>query len=191
MKSPILTINYKFCDFLPTCLQTCSCKMYFVVHKFPNLSKVVIHLGTHAHPVANEKCREFFQEMKNTVVDEVYRTLIATTLAIALSISKTFLFCHLSNEDGKGLLELFEGEKLDQTLLKFTPLCSLGIGNGIASLKHHPNYSNFVDYILKLKAISTYDYIENNCFPSQHVMQKVYLFKMSVDGDTSEFDLVQ
>jgi hypothetical protein len=29
--------------------------MYYVVHKFANLSKATIHLGTHAHPVANNK----------------------------------------------------------------------------------------------------------------------------------------
>ncbi len=31
-----------------------------VVHKFPNLSKVMIHLGTHAHPVVDGKCRKSF-----------------------------------------------------------------------------------------------------------------------------------
>jgi len=57
LKSPIYTINRKFCNSLPTCLQTCNCKMYYVVHKFPNLSRVVIHLGAHALLVVNGKCR--------------------------------------------------------------------------------------------------------------------------------------
>jgi hypothetical protein len=59
MKSPIYIISCKLCDSSPTSLQTCSSKMYYVVHKFSNLSRVVIHLGIHAHLVAN-KCRESF-----------------------------------------------------------------------------------------------------------------------------------
>jgi hypothetical protein len=54
------------------------------------------------------------------VVDEVCRTY----LVIALFANKTFLSCHLYNEDGKSLVEFLEGERLNQTLLKFTPLCS-------------------------------------------------------------------
>jgi hypothetical protein len=54
--------------------------MYYLVHKFPNLSRVMIHLGTHSHPVAKGKCRKSFQEMKNMVVDEVYYTPIAITV---------------------------------------------------------------------------------------------------------------
>jgi hypothetical protein len=58
--------------------------MYYVVHKFPNLSRTVIHLGTHAHPIVNGKCRKYFQEMKNMVVDKVCCTPTTTILAIAL-----------------------------------------------------------------------------------------------------------
>jgi len=55
------------------------------------------------------------------VVDEVYCTPTATTLAIALSMNKTFLSCNLFNKDGKGLVEFFKGEKLNQMLLKCAP----------------------------------------------------------------------
>jgi hypothetical protein len=57
------------------------------------------------------------------VVDEVYHTSTLTSLTIALFMNKTFLFRHLFNEDGKGHVEFFKGEKLNQTLLKFIPLC--------------------------------------------------------------------
>ncbi len=153
MKSPIFIIDYKFYDSSLTCLQTCSYIMYYVVHKFPNLSRVVIHLGTCAHPVANNKCRESFHVMKNMVVDGVCCTPTATTLTIVLFTNKTFLFHHLFNEDGQGPMEFFKGEKLDQMLLKFVPLCSLNICNFIASLKHCLSNFNSIDYILKLKAL--------------------------------------
>jgi hypothetical protein len=63
------------------------------------------------------------------VVDKVCCILIATTLDIALFASKTFIFHHLFNEDGKGPMELFKGENLNQTWLKFAHLCSPSIHN--------------------------------------------------------------
>lgn len=119
MKSLIYTISYKFYDFSPTCLQTCNCKMYYIVHKFPNPLIVVIHLGTDAHPIANNKCKESFQDMKNMVVYEVCCMLTTIILAITLYVSKTFLSYHLFNKGGKGHVELLKGEKLNQILLKF------------------------------------------------------------------------
>ncbi len=58
------------------------------------------------------------------VIDEVCRTSIVTSLVIALFANKTFLSHHLYNEDGKGFMEFLKGERLNRTLLKFTPLCS-------------------------------------------------------------------
>jgi hypothetical protein len=69
--------------------------MYYVAHKFPNLLRITIHLGTHSHPVIEGMCRESFQEMKNMVADEVCHTPTITFLAITLIASKTFLACHL------------------------------------------------------------------------------------------------
>jgi hypothetical protein len=146
-------------------------------------------LGTHAHLLVDGKCRESFQEMKNMVAKKVCHTPIATTLAITFTTNKKFLFCHLFKEDGEGHVELLKGEKLDQALLKFTPLCFLDIHNFIVSLKHHPSNSSSIDYILKLKAMSSYDFIKDNCFLDQQAGQKVYLFKMSMDGVVFIFDL--
>jgi hypothetical protein len=70
--------------------------------------------------------------------NEVCHMLITTSSTIALFANKSFLFRHLFNEDGKGLVGLSKGEKLNHTLLKFTPLCSLGIWNLITSLDELP-----------------------------------------------------
>ncbi len=101
------------------------------------------------------------------VIDEVCHISTNTTLAIALSMRKTFLSHHLFNEDGEGPMELLKGEKLDQMLLKFTLLCSPGIRNLIISLKHRPGNFGSIDYILKLKALSSYNYIQDNYFLGQ------------------------
>jgi hypothetical protein len=164
--------------------------MYYVVHKFPNLSKAIIHLGTHAHSIANGKCRESFQEMKNMVEDKVCHTPTTTTSTIALFTNKTFLSCHLFKKDGQGLVELLKGEKL-QMLLKFSPLCSPSIRNLIASLKHRPNNFESIDCILKLKALSGYDYIQDNYFFSQHVSRRFICSRcplMELCSDLIKFD---
>jgi hypothetical protein len=46
------------------------------------------------------------------VTNEVYRTSAVIILAIPLSTSKIFISRYLFNEDGKGHVELFKGEKL-------------------------------------------------------------------------------
>jgi hypothetical protein len=101
------------------------------------------------------------------VIDKVYRTSTATILAITLFVSKTFLFKHLFGNNGKGHVELLKGEKLDPTLLNFSLLCFPNICNSIASLKHHSDNLSSINYILKLKALSSYDYIWDICFLGQ------------------------
>jgi hypothetical protein len=101
------------------------------------------------------------------VVNKVYHMPTPTIAVIVLSTNKTFHSRHLFNKDGQGHMELFKGEKLDQMLLKFVPLCSLGICNLIASLKHHLGNFGSIDYILTLKALFSYDYIQDNYFSSQ------------------------
>jgi hypothetical protein len=87
------------------------------------------------------------------VVDKVCHTRTTTSLAIALSSSKSFYSRYLFNEDGEGPMELLKGEKLNQMLLKFAPLCSPSIRNLIVSLKHHFNNLGSFNYILKIESI--------------------------------------
>ncbi len=48
----------------------------------------------------------------------------STSFAISLVVNKTFLY-HLFNENGEGPIELMKGEKFNQTMSKFAPLCPL------------------------------------------------------------------
>jgi hypothetical protein len=107
-----------------------------------------------------------------------------------LLVSKTFLSEHLLNEDGDMLVEPFKGNNLRQTTEKFTTLCSPNIRDLVASYKQHLGYGRYVSSILSLKANSGYDYIQDSCFPGQQ-FGEVFLFKMSIDGDGSGFDLVK
>ncbi len=121
------------------------------------------------------------------VTNEVCCMPTATFLVITLFTSKTFISRHLFNEDRQGLMELLKGEKLNQTLLKFAPMCFPSIHNLI---KASSRYSSSLDCILKLKARFGYHYILDNYFIGQQAGQKVYLFKMPFNGATFKFDLV-
>jgi len=130
--------------------------MYYVVHSLFDLSKVAIHLSTYAHPIFEVKCRKAFEEMKKMVIEEVLRMPTTTSLAIALVVIRTFLSHHLFNEDGEGPMEFLKGEKLNQTMLKFVPLCSLNIHKMISLFKHHPRNMGSLHSILTLKSLSPY-----------------------------------
>jgi hypothetical protein len=54
-----------------------------------------------------------------------------------LNASKTFLAHHLFNENGEGLVEILQGEKLDKVMDKFQMLCSSNIQILIASFRHN------------------------------------------------------
>lgn len=147
------------CGFSPMCVQTCICHMYYVVHSWSDLSRATIHLGMHVHPISKGKCKKSFEEVKSMVAKEVLHMPNVTSSAIALVASKTFLFCHLFNEDGEVLVELLKGEKINQTMLMFIPVCSHNIRNLISLFKHHMRNMDSLDSILVFKSLNPYDYI--------------------------------
>ncbi len=102
------------------------------------------------------------EEIKVLVEGQVSRILDAKIYVIALNESKAFLAHHLFNENGKGHVEILQGEKLDKVTDKFQPMCSPNIWNLIASFKHNASTRGPVDNILLIKSKSFYDYIQYN-----------------------------
>ncbi len=62
--------------------------------------------------MAEGRSRKMFEQVKSLVEDEASHTPRATTSAIALATSKTFLSEHLLNKDGQGPVEVLKGDKL-------------------------------------------------------------------------------
>jgi hypothetical protein len=102
-------------------------RMHYVIHKLQSLSKVMIHLSTHVHPIAEGMCKEALEEIKVLVEGQVSRTLDTKFSAITLNFSKAFLAHHLFNENGEGHVEILQGEKLDKVMDKFQLLYSPNI----------------------------------------------------------------
>ncbi len=69
------------------------------------------------------------------VAKEVLCMPNATSFTISLVANKRFLYHHLFNDYWEGPIEFFKGEKLNQTLLKFEPMCSPNICNRISLFK--------------------------------------------------------
>jgi hypothetical protein len=49
-------LGCKFCHFPPLCVIDCNGKIYYVVHRLHSMSRTMIHLGVHNHPIADGKC---------------------------------------------------------------------------------------------------------------------------------------
>jgi hypothetical protein len=66
---------------------------------------------------------------------------------------------------------------------------SPNIHNLVATFKHHLGHG-YIDSILELKSKSCYDYIQKCCFLGQVVGQKVFIFKMLINGVGNGVNLV-
>jgi len=123
--------------------------------------------------------------------EEVSYTPFVTNFVIDLIKSKTFLFVHLLIEDGDGLVELLQGEKLIEVMDKFIEFYFPNIRNLISSLKHRPRNQGYLFNILGLKYKSGYGYIHDNCFIDQQFGEKMSSFNMFMHRDPNGWDLVK
>ncbi len=71
----------------------------------------------------------------------------------------------------------------------FSTLFSPNIKKLVLAFKHGNSRQGQLDNIHQYKKDSRYDYIQNNVFLGQG-LSKVYLFKMSIEGERNGVDLV-
>ncbi len=90
-------------------------------------------------------------------------------------------------------MELFKGEQLEHIQDKLCELSFPNLCNLVASFKCHP-WGGYIDNILELKSKSHYDYIYECYFRGQvlgqFLGQKVFIFKISINGVESGVNLV-
>jgi hypothetical protein len=60
--------------------------------------------------VVDGKCREFVDETKRLIVEQVNDTPDVKIFAISLGDSKTFLAMHLLDDNGDGIVDLLNSE---------------------------------------------------------------------------------
>ncbi len=88
-------------------------------------------------------------------------------------------------------MEVLKGDKLRQMMDKFITLSSPNICNLVASFKHQPRNKRYVSNIFILKAKNGYYFNHDNCFPGQQNGKKKFLLKMSMRGNSSDYDLIK
>jgi hypothetical protein len=70
----------------------------------------MIHFGFHKCPMVDGKCREFVDETKSLIIEEVDRIPSAKIFMISLNANKTFVVKHLLDDNGNGTMEFLHGE---------------------------------------------------------------------------------
>ena len=153
------------------------------------MSRVCVHLGLHEHPIATCECREGMDIIREKVRDQVIRTPHTKASAISLAVGRELLMKGLVDESEVGT-KLTE-EDLAQVFEKWSILSTLCVNNMIKDARIHCSQRGYIDNILKLKKMFTYDYVQDNRFPRQGgAGEVIYLFKMSTVGVDSGVDLI-
>jgi len=98
---------------------------------------------------------------------------------------------HLLNEDGEKPVEPLKGDKLCKMMDKFTTLNFPNVRKWLHFLSIVKVTKDMFPAFWLSKANSGYDYIQDSYFPRQHYGKKMLLFKMSMDGNNSRYDLMK
>ena len=138
-------------------MDTCDCKMYYVVSKDPQMSRACIHIETHNHPVTKGDCRDVMDQIRDEIKLQVAKTLTAKASTIGIAVAKKLLMKSLIDEAGDGKVFL-EGD-LNSIFEKWSALSSSTVENLIYNVRISLEGGGYVDSILKLKKGSKYDYI--------------------------------
>jgi hypothetical protein len=112
----------------------------------------------------------------------------AKNSAIAMVASKEFLDKYLIH-NGLRPKKMLRGQELEDVMDKFEHLSSPNLRNTI-SLSRSGGKRGAYDSIMAMQRYTTIEYIHGNVFPGQG-KDKVYIFKMLVDGSGSSVDLVK
>jgi hypothetical protein len=118
----------------------------------------------------------------------VSKTPTTKNFAITLTARKEFLDGYLIHSGPKSK-EMLWDKALEDNLEKFEILSSSNVRNMITSLRSGGKERAY-DSIMIMKRYVTIEYIHGNVFPGQG-REKVYVFKMLVDGPKSGVDLIK
>jgi hypothetical protein len=142
----------------------------------------------HNHLVSDGICRETLDTISGLIAQEVSKTATTKTSAIAIVASKKFLDKYLIH-NGPGSKKMLRGQELEDILDKFEHLSSPNLWNTI-SLSRSSSKRGAYDSIMAMQRYTRIEYIHANVFLGQG-KDKVYVFKILVDGPGSGVDLVK
>ncbi len=94
------------------------------MHRLQSMSREMIHLGVHNHPVVDGKCWELVEETRRLVIEEVDRMLDVKISSISLNVSKT-LASYLLDDSNDDTMELFKVNNWSTSKTSFVNLTFL------------------------------------------------------------------
>jgi hypothetical protein len=142
----------------------------------------------HNHPVSDGICQETLDTISRLIAQEVSKTPTTKNSNITMAASKEFLDKYLIHS-GPRPKKMLRGQELEDVLDKFEHLSTPNLQNTI-SLSRSGGKRGAYDSIMAMQRYTSIEYIHANVFSSQG-KDKVYVFKMLVDGPGSGVDLVK
>jgi hypothetical protein len=76
--------------------------MFYIVPRNPSMTRAVVHIGTHDHPVADGDCREGMDLIQDQIRTHVALIPNAKNSTIGTAVDKELLLKGLLDESGEG-----------------------------------------------------------------------------------------
>lgn len=186
-----------FCSTPPTCLCECPCKLIYclpTLFEDKKISRGVIHLGFHMHPVAEGVARQSLLEVQTRVKEMVTKEFTGRPKSLQQKIAKEIVMeSALFGEHSKD--KILSDKDLSDLLAKLAPTLDkrrLSRWTKEAQVEAgHP--TGDYDGIFKLKRGLLFDYFQSMVFPGQlefSGFDRCHIFKMSTQGPGNGVELV-
>ena len=150
------TLLCTICKHPPSCIATCSAKVYYVVEK-QSSTRAFVHLGTHCHPVKDGELRDMRKRTRSLIGEQMERTPSATNSSIVMEATKELLGEFLLRPDGDSS-KVMDFTDLVPVLDKCKYITSPNIRNEVSSFKHFRKFG-IIDSITKLRGSSKWAFV--------------------------------
>jgi hypothetical protein len=73
------SLGCKFYHVPPFCIVDYNGQIYYIVHRLQSILGVMFYLWVHKHPITNGKCKEFMDEIRRLITNDVNYMFDANT----------------------------------------------------------------------------------------------------------------
>ena len=88
-----------FCQKTAYCVQKCKCMVYYVMPKDPSVTRLMLHLGVHDHPVQPGTSKAMIERVRRAVSDMLKGRGSVGPRKLQMDIVKDMLFSYMSKNE--------------------------------------------------------------------------------------------
>ena len=186
-----------YCSKPPTCISECPCKLVLclpTVIAGKRISRGVIHLGYHLHPVAEGVAKQALIEVQAKVKNMVSRDFVGRPRSLQQKLAREIVMESALFADHPEDAKLSDKD-LSEVLAKLAPTLDkrrLSRWQKEAQVEAGHPIGDY-DAIFKLKKRLLFDYFQSMVFPGQlefSSFNRCHVFKMSTQGPGNGVELV-